>query len=66
LLKNTFILGLPLQFIFVIFVAGLLVIYVLAMSASTRIEKRKDVRPEAGQTEIYTWESTALWMCPLH
>ncbi len=56
----------PLQFIFVIFVAGLLVIYVFAMSASTRIEKRKDVGFEAGQTEIYAWESTALWMCPLH
>jgi hypothetical protein len=66
LLKNTFIFGMPLQFMFVIFVAGLLVIYVFAMSASTRIEKRKDVGFEAGQTEIYAWESTALWMCPLH
>ncbi|MCS5648098.1 MAG: hypothetical protein NZ820_01945 [Dehalococcoidia bacterium] len=56
----------PLQFGLVVFFAGLLVIYVLAMSASARIEKRKDVRYEAGQTEIYTWESAALWMCPLH
>ncbi|HBF00221.1 MAG TPA: hypothetical protein DDW46_04100 [Dehalococcoidia bacterium] len=66
MLKNTFILGMPLQFGLVVFFAGLLVIYVLAMSASARIEKRKDVRYEAGQTEIYTWESAALWMCPLH
>ncbi|MBA40227.1 MAG: hypothetical protein CL894_06815 [Dehalococcoidia bacterium] len=66
MLKNTFILGMPLQFVFVVFVVGLLVIYVLAMSASTQIEKRKDVRYEAGQTEIHAWESAALWMCPLH
>jgi NADH:ubiquinone oxidoreductase subunit 3 (subunit A) len=66
LLKNTFILGMPLQFISVVLVAGLLVIYVLAISASTRIEKRKDARYEIGQTEIYTWESAAIWMCPLH
>ena len=66
MLKNTFILGMPLQVVSVVIVAGLFVIYVLAMSASARIEKRKDIRYEAGQTEMYAWESAALWVCPLH
>ena len=50
----------------VVFAAALLVVYVLAMSASVRIEKRTDIRNVEGQTETYAWESAALWMCPLH
>ena len=65
-MRNTFVLGMPLQFAIVAFVALLLVIYVVAMSASTRIENRKELRIESSQTEIYAWESAALWMCPLH
>ena len=65
-MRNTFVLGMPLQFAIVAFVALLLVIYVVAMSASTRIENRKELRIESSQTEIYAWESAALWMCPPH
>ena len=65
-MRNTFVLGMPLQFVIVVFVALLLVIYVVAMSASTRIENRKELRIESSGTEIYAWESAALWMCPLH
>ena len=65
-MRNTFVLGRPLQFVIVAFVALLLVIYVVAMSASTRIENRKELRIESSGTEIYAWESAALWMCPLH
>lgn len=56
----------PVQFMLVVFAAALLVVYVLAMSASVRIEKRTDIRNVEGQTETYAWESAALWMCPLH
>jgi hypothetical protein len=66
LLKNTFILGMPLQFVIVAITAILFVVYVVAMSASTRIENRNDALIESTQTEIYAWESVALWMCPLH
>ena len=65
-MRNTFVLGMPLQFVIVAFVALLLVIYVVAMSASTRIENRKELRIESSGTEIYAWESAALWVCPLH
>jgi len=65
-MRHTFVLGMPLQFVIVALVALLLVIYVVAMSASTRIENRKEFRIESSQTEIYAWESAALWMCPLH
>jgi len=65
-MRHTFVLGMPLQFAIVALVALLLVIYVVAMSASTRIENRKELRIESSGTEIYAWESAALWMCPLH
>ncbi len=56
----------PLQFVIVAITAILFVVYVVAMSASTRIENRNDALIESTQTEIYAWESMALWMCPLH
>jgi|TARA_B100001105_G_C21986273_1_gene271226 hypothetical protein len=56
----------PLQFVIVAITAILFVVYVVAMSASTRIENRNDALIESTQTEIYAWESVALWMCPLH
>ena len=65
-MRNTFVLGMPLQFAIVAFTSVLLVVYVTAMSASSRIENREEVSTESAQTEIYAWESAALWMCPLH
>ena len=56
----------PLQFVIVAITAILFVVYVVAMSASTRIENRNDALIESTQTEIYAWESMALWMCLLH
>ena len=56
----------PVQFMLVVFAAALLVLYVVAMSASIRVEKRNDIRNVEVQTETYAWESAALWMCPLH
>ena len=56
----------PVQFMLVVFAAALLVLYVVAMSASIRVEKRNDIRNVEVQTETYAWESAALWICPLH
>ena len=56
----------PVQFMLVVFAAALLVLYVVAMSASIRVEKRNDIRNGEVHTETYAWESAALWMCPLH
>ena len=58
--------GMPLQFVIVALTAVLIVVYLAAMSATSRIESREETRFEYGQKEVYAWESAALWMCPLH
>ena len=57
-------LGLPIQFTIVFVLSLLLFVYLLAASASERVENRN--MSDINNTETYAWEDASLWICPLH
>tara|TARA_Y100000996_G_scaffold414829_1_gene406968 strand:- start:5257 stop:5442 length:186 start_codon:yes stop_codon:yes gene_type:complete len=57
-------LGVPIQFTIVFVISLVLFVYLLAASASGRVESRNI--ENTGNAETYAWEEASLWMCPLH
>ena len=57
-------LGVPIQFTLVVVISILLFVYLLAASASDRIEGRDT--GISNNVETYAWEEASLWICPLH
>jgi hypothetical protein len=49
----------PFQFLGVLLLSICIFIFLLGMSANSRIETRND-------GEIFAWEKASLWACPLH
>ena len=57
-------LGVPVQFTVVFVISIVLFVYLLAASASDRVESRNI--GNSTNTETYAWEEASLWICPLH
>lgn len=57
-------LGIPIQFTIVFVLSVILFVYLLAASASGRVEDRN--LGSTGASETYAWEEASLWICPLH
>ena len=58
------ILGVPLQFLFVVVVSVALFVYISAAAATSQLEGRSN--DVVGSINKQPWEQAALWACPLH
>ena len=57
--------GFPVQFLLVFALSAVIVLYLSAATATSRIEARGQ-ESAAGSVDSYKWEQAAIWACPLH
>ena len=57
--------GFPIQFLLIFVLSAIIVLYLAAATATSRIEARgRDI--EVSSVDSYKWEEAAIWACPLH
>lgn len=57
--------GFPVQFLLVFALSAVIVLYLSAATATSRIEARGQ-ESVVGSVESHRWEQAAIWACPLH
>jgi hypothetical protein len=57
--------GFPIQFLLVFAFSAVIVLYLTAATATSRIEARGQESMK-GSVDSYKWEQAAIWACPLH
>ena len=57
--------GFPIQFLLVFTFSAVIVLYLAAATATSRIEARGQ-ESVVGSVDSHRWEQAAIWACPLH
>ena len=57
--------GFPVQFLLVFALSAVIVLYLSAATATSRIEARGQ-ESVVGSVDSHRWEQAAIWACPLH